>query len=110
MNKTTWDTRRKMGDSDSEYDIFLVSYVSHCKKPIIDTGASKSFISERELQQWLKNMPDNRRQKIVEENRDQICGSFKIGTGTAIKTKRTVNLPVSWKNLSIQSEVKCYGR
>ncbi len=98
MNRTIWGCSKKEEDtSDSEFDIFFVSGGSKSHKSIIDTGASRSIISERDLNQWLKGMPEKNRRQIQEENIDRICGSFKFGTGKAIKAKRVVNLPVMRK-------------
>ncbi len=63
----------------------------------IDTGAPKSFISEKELPKRVRCLPAERKKVVLQDEQMNNIASFKFGTGLAMKAKKIVKLPVVWR-------------
>ncbi len=91
------DETEKASESENEVFFEFTGKSMKQKKPMIDTGASKSVISEKELQKCVRFLPEERKKLVLKDEQVINIASFKFGTGSAVEAERIVELPVNWR-------------
>ena len=111
-DKFTAYATTKDESSDSE-DIFLVTNKIDTKirnehkniDIIMDSGISKSVISEEELNNLSKS-PNESERKMLESNQQRKMAKFRFGNGQPIAATKVIHLPIIWNGVRVTLKMK----
>ncbi len=93
-------TNKEERDSDedsSENDILFASSDEPSKWPIIDSGASESVISEKDVIKGTKSLSRHNKNIIFATVKNERKVTFKFGTGQTVRANNTILMPMKWK-------------